>query len=163
MQTMRTLALSAAVVGLALSASQAPAQDKSFKEMITGAWLVTGVKDVRANGEAIDSWKGQTHGQITFGRTGRFSQILLGPTVDGMKGDEPRKPDGLIVAQYGTYTVDEAGKKINFKIEGAGYSPRVKTEGSWTVEGTGDKLTLNGTPRKDSVGTFTPKLQVQRP
>ena len=131
--------------------------------MITGAWLVTSVSDVAENGQARDSWKGQTHGQITFGRTGRFSQILVGPAVASMKGDEPRKPDALIVAQYGTYTVDEAGKKINLKIEGAGYSPRVKTEGSWTVEGTGDKLTFHGTPRKDSIGVFTPKLQVKRP
>src|SRR4051794_15075829 len=125
------IALCAATLVSALAASPASAQDKSFKESITGAWLVTSVTDVADNGAPRDSWKGQTHGQITFGRSGRFTQILLGPVVDGMKGDEPRKPDRLVVVQYGTYTVDEAGKKINFKIEGAGYSPRTKTEGNW--------------------------------
>ena len=163
MQSIRTLTISAAVLGFALCASQASAQDKSFKEMVIGAWLITGTKDVGANGEARDVWKGQTSGQITFGRTGRFSQILLGPTVASMKGDDPRKPDRLIVAQYGTYTIDEAGKKINFKLEGAGYSPRANTEGHWTVEGTGDKLTLVGSPRKDNIGTFSPRLEVRRP
>jgi hypothetical protein len=163
MKSIRTLTISAAVLGLALFASQATAQDKSFKESIVGAWLVTGVADVGENGQARDSWKGQTTGQITLGRTGRFSQILVGPAVDSMKSDEPRKPDRLVVAHYGSYTVDEAAKKINYKIEGSAYSPRVKTDGSWTVEGKGDKLTFNGVQRKDSVGTFTPKLKVQRP
>ena len=80
-----------------------------------------------------------------------------------MKGDDPRKPDGLIVAQYGSYTVDEAGKKINAKIEGASFSPRAKSDTSWTVEGSGDKLTLVGAARKDNLGTFTPRLEVKRP
>jgi hypothetical protein len=157
-----TIALCAAAL-LASAASPALSQDKSFKESIIGAWIVTGVADVGENGQARDSWKGQTTGQITLGRTGRFSQILVGPAVASMKSDEPRKPDRLVVAHYGTYTVDEAAKKINFKIEGSAYSPRVKTDGSWMVEGKGDKLTFNGSPRKDGMGPFTPKLQVQRP
>jgi hypothetical protein len=157
-----TIALCTAAL-FASAASPAFAQDKSLKESIIGAWLVTGVADVGDNGQARDTWKGQTTGQLTFGRTGRFTQILVGPVVASMKGDEPRKPDRLIVAHYGTYTVDESAKKINFKIEGSGYSPRVKTDGSWTVEGKGDKLTFNGSQRKDGGGTFTPKVQVQRP
>ena len=80
-----------------------------------------------------------------------------------MKSDEARRPDRLIIAHYGTYTIDEAAKKINYKIENSSYSPRVKTDGAWTVEGKGDKLTFNGSQRKDGETTFTPKLQVQRP
>jgi hypothetical protein len=157
-----SIALCAAAL-LASAASPTLAQDKSFKESIIGAWLVTSVADVGENGQSSDRWKGQTTGQITLGRTGRFTQILVGPAVASMKSDDPRKPDRLIVAHYGTYTVDEAAKKINYKIEGSGYSPRVKTDGSWTVEGKGEKLTFNGSQRKDGGGTFTPKIQVQRP
>jgi hypothetical protein len=80
-----------------------------------------------------------------------------------MKTDDPRKPDALIVAYYGSYTVDEAGKKINGKIEAASYSPRVNMDTIWTVQGSGDKLTLIGSPRKDQHGTFSPKLEVKRP
>src|SRR4051794_2158126 len=103
----RTFAFSIAVLGLALTAGQASAQEKSFKEMITGAWIVTSVFDEYQNGEKKDNWGGAVKGQITFGRTGRFTQILIGPTVASMKGNDPRKPDALIVAYYGTYTVDE--------------------------------------------------------
>jgi len=155
------IALCAATL-LASAASPTFAQDKSFKESVIGAWFVSDVADVRENGKSNDSWKGQTTGQITLGRTGRFSQILVGPAVASMKGEDPRKPDRLVVAHYGSYTVDEAAKKINYKIEGSAYSPRVKTDGSWTVEGTGNKLTFNGTQRKDTEGTFTPRMQVQR-
>jgi hypothetical protein len=77
-----------------------------------------------------------------------------------MKGDNPRMPDGQIVAQYGSYTIDEAGKKINAKIEGASFSPRVNQDTSWSVEGSGDKLVLVGASRKDNLGTFSPRLEV---
>ena len=163
MQTMRSLLIGAAALGFALAASQASAQDKSFKESMIGSWIITGVKDVSTTGEARDSWRGPVSGQITFGRTGRFTQILLGPTVASMKGDDPRKPDGLIVAQYGSYTIDDAAKKITAKIEGASFSPRAKTDTSWTVEGSGDKRTLVGVARKDNLGTFTPRVEVRRP
>ena len=100
---------------------------------------------------------GPVKGQLTFGRTGQFTQILIGPSVASMKSDDPRKPDAMTVAYYGTYSVDEAGKKINAKIEAATYSARANTDTSWTVEGSGDTLTLVGSPRKDQHGTFTPK------
>ena len=151
------------LAGTAFWASQAPAQQKSLKDTITGAWIVTSVFDEYANGEKKDNWGGPVKGQITFGRSGRFTQILVGPTVASMKSDDPRKPDAFTVAYYGTYSVDEAGKKIVAKIEGASFSPRSNTDTGWTVQGSGDKLTLIGTPRKDQHGTFIPKLEVKRP
>jgi hypothetical protein len=163
MLKVRMAILGIAVLGLGFAASQAPAQQKSFKEEIVGAWIVASVFDEYSNGEKKDNWGGPVKGQITFGRTGRFTQILIGPTAASMKSDDPRKPDALIVAYYGTYTVDEAGKKISTKIESASYSARANTEASWTVQGSGDTLTLIGSPRKDQHGTFSPKLQVKRP
>jgi len=102
-------------------------------------------------------------GQLTFGRTGRFTQIIIGTPAASMKTDDPRRPDALIVAYYGTYSVDEVGKRITAKIESASYSPRANTDTVWTVEGSGDKLTLIGSPRKDQHGTFTPKFKLSRP
>lgn len=157
-----TIALYAAAL-LASATSSALSQDKSFKESVTGAWIVTSVFDQYDNGDKKDNWGGKVSGQITFGRTGRFTQILVGPPVAAMKGDDPRKPDAMTVAYYGTYTVDEAGKKINAKIEAATFSPRANTDTAWTVKGSGDKLTLVGSPRKDQHGSFTPNLEVSRP
>ena len=158
----RTVAFGA-VLGLALPASHALGQEKSFKEAIIGPWIITSVFDEYQNGEKRDNWGGPVKGQLTFGRTGRFTTIIIGPSAASMKTDDPRKPDALVVAYYGSYTVDEGGKKINGKIEGASYSPRVNMDTTWTVQGSGDKLTLVGSPRKDQHGTFSPKLEVRRP
>jgi hypothetical protein len=158
----RTIAFGA-TLGLACAATQATAQEKSFKEAIIGPWIITAVFDEYQNGEKKDNWGGPVKGQITFGRTGRFTQIIVGPAVASMKSDDPRKPDAPIVAYYGSYTVDEAGKKVIGKVETASYSPRANTESIWTVQGSGDKLTLIGSPRKDQHGTFSPKLEVRRP
>jgi Lipocalin-like domain len=146
-----------------LLASQALAQEKSFKEAIIGPWLITAVYDEYQNGEKKDNWGGPVQGQITFGRTGRFTRIIVGPAVASMKTNDPRKPDAPVVAYYGTYTVDESGKKVIGKIEAASYSARAKTDTVWTIQGSGDKLTLIGSPRQDQHGTFSPKLEVSRP
>ncbi len=161
---MRWIAAGAAALALTVAAGQASGQqDTGFKERIAGVWIVTRIKDVSATGgEERDSWKGQTRGQIMFGADGRFSQILLGPPVDAMKSDEPRKPDSLILAQYGTYKVDDPAKTISIKIEGAGNS-RVNSESSWTVRQTDDTLTLTGTARTNSEGTFKPTIEMKRP
>ncbi len=158
----RTVTLGA-LFGFAFIANQTMAQEKSFKEAIVGPWLITSVFDEYQNGEKKDNWGGPVKGQITFGRTGRFTTIIIGPSAASMKTDDPRKPDALVVAYYGSYTVDEAGKKVTGKIEAASYSPRVNMDTTWTVQGSGDKLTLIGSPRKDQHGTFSPKLEVRRP
>src|SRR5690349_19320293 len=108
-----------AVTSLVLVANQAPAQEKSFKEAIIGPSLITAVYDEYQNGEKKDNWGGPVRGQITFGRSGRFTQIIVGPPVASMKSNDPRKPDAPVVAYYGSYTVDEAGKKVIGKIETA--------------------------------------------
>jgi hypothetical protein len=161
MQVLRSFIVATALFGLAISVNQAPAQTKSLKDSIAGSWTITAVFDEYQSGEKKDNWGGPVKGDITFSN-GRFSQILVGPAVASMKSDDPRRPDALTVAYYGSYSVDEAGKKIVAKIEGASYSPRGGTDTGWTVSGSGDTLTLLGTPRKDQHGTFTPKLEVKR-
>ena len=162
MYFVRTMAFGAAL-GLACAATQATAQEKSFKEAIIGPWLITAVFDEYQSGEKKDNWGGAVKGQITFGRTGRFTQIIIGSPVASTKTDDPRNPDAPVVAYYGSYTVDEAGKKITGKIEAASYSPRANMETIWNVQGSGDKLTFTLSPRKDQHGTFTPKIEVRRP
>src|SRR5262245_54359032 len=130
--------------------------------MMIGAWVLTSVFDQYENGDKKDNWGGGVSGQLQLGRSGRFSQIVIGAPVAGMKTDDPRKPDAPVVAFYGTYTVDEASKTITAKLERASWSARAGTSQTYKVEGSGDKLTLIGSPRKDQYGTFTPRLEVRR-
>ena len=160
MRTIQWITCGAALI--AMTAGQAIAQEKNFKEMVIGAWVLTSVFDRYENGEKKDNWGGAAAGQLQLGRSGRYSQIVIGAPAAGMKTDDPRKPDAPAVAYYGTYTVDEAAKTITLKLERASYSARAGTSQSFKVEGSGDKLTLTGSPRKDQHGTFTPVLEVKR-
>jgi hypothetical protein len=161
MRAIQWIAAGAAL--FAVAAGQVTAQEKSFKEMVIGAWVLTSVFDQYENGEKKDNWGGSVAGQLTFGRSGRFSQIIIGAPAAAMKTDDPRKPDAPVVAFYGTYTVDEAAKSVTLKLERASHSARAGTTQSFKVEGSGEKLTLTGSSRKDQHGTFTPKLEVKRP
>jgi hypothetical protein len=96
MHNVRILVFGGPLIGIVLLAAQVQAQEKSFNEMITGSWLVTAVFDEYENGEKKDNWSGLVKGQITFGPTGRFTTILVGPPVPLLKSKDPRKPDAKI-------------------------------------------------------------------
>jgi hypothetical protein len=66
----RLVMFGVAVLGFVFAATQVPAQQRSFKESVTGAWIVTSVFDEYSNGEKRDNWGGPVKGQLTFGRTG---------------------------------------------------------------------------------------------
>ena len=79
----RRVTFAAALLGLALSASASRAQEKSFRETITGAWIVTAVVDEYQNGEKKDNWGGPVKGQITFTGGGHQSVNLFGAILAG--------------------------------------------------------------------------------
>ena len=62
MYFVRKIALGA-TLGLACAATQATAQEKSFKEAIIGPWIITAVFDEYQNGEKKDNWGGPVKGQ----------------------------------------------------------------------------------------------------
>jgi len=55
MAFIRRVTFGAALLGIALSAGNSPAQEKSFKEMISGAWIITSLADEYQNGEKKDN------------------------------------------------------------------------------------------------------------
>lgn len=138
------------------------AQQKSLKDTIVGTWTVTSVSDQYDNGNKVNPWGAGMKGNLTFDANGHFTQILIGEKQASMKSDDPRRPDALALSYFGTYTVNEPDKTIIVRNEAATNSIRVGAEQKWTVSGSGDKLTLSGSPRKDQHGTFTPHLEVQR-
>ncbi|HXM81658.1 MAG TPA: lipocalin-like domain-containing protein [Burkholderiales bacterium] len=150
-----------AALGLAVLPGIAVGQQKSLKDTIVGSWSITSVIDQYENGKKSNPW-GAVKGNVSFDGAGRFSQIIIGEAQPAMKTAEPRKPDALVVAYYGGYTVNEGTKTIAAKIDGASYSPRLGTPQTWTVAIDGDTVTLVGSPRKDQEGTFTPRLELKR-
>lgn len=149
-------------LGLALLPGSAIAQQKSVKETIVGSWTITSVFDQYENGKKNNPWGAGLKGNIVFDGAGRFSQMIIGEAQPAMKTADPRKPDALLVAYYGSYIVNEGNKTITGTIDGASYSPRAGAQQTWTVTINGDTASLVGSPRKDQEGTLVPHLEVKR-
>ena len=155
-------ALVVMVLGLAVLPGDAISQQKSLKDTIVGSWLIASVFEQHENGKKTNPWGAGMKGTLMFDGAGRFVQIIIGEAQSALKSADPRKPDALTVAYYGSYTVDEATKRIVMKIDGAAYSPRAGTQQSNTVTIKGDTVILVGSPRKDQEGTFSPHLELKR-
>jgi hypothetical protein len=157
------LSLSAVtVLGLALLPGHAIAQQKALKESIVGSWSVTSVSDHYEDGKKVNPWGAGMKGNLTFDNNGRFTQILIGEKQPAMKSADPRRPDALTVAYFGSYALNEGSKTVTVKVERATNSIRDGADQSWTVTMTGDAMSLVGSARKDEKGTFSPHLEVKR-
>jgi hypothetical protein len=149
-------------LGLALPGGDAAAQQKSLKEQLVGTWVYVSVYDQYEDGKKTHSFGTGVKGSLTFDGNGRFSQIIVGEARPELKTNDPRRPDALVVAFYGTYAVNEAEKTYSTRIEAAAYSARVGTEFKVAVTINGDTLRYVGSPRKDQVGTFSPHAELKR-
>jgi hypothetical protein len=156
------MGLVVALLGLSVFPGTAVCQQKSLKDTIVGSWIITSVIDRYENGKEKNPWGTGVKGTIVFDGTGRFIQLIIGEAQPAMKTPEPRKPDALTVAYYGSYTLNEGDKSIAMKVEGATYSDRAGTQQSNTVTMKGDTMTLVGSSRKDQEGTFSPRLELKR-
>ena len=139
------------------------AQDKSLKDSIVGAWTIVSLADEYDTGRKIETFGAGLKGRIMFDGAGQFSQIIIGEKQESMKTPDPRRPDALIVAYFGSYSVNEGDKTISMKLERHTNSFRDGSEQKVTVKSrTADTLVLVGSPRKDQHGTFSPHFELRR-
>jgi hypothetical protein len=155
--------LVATIVLMLMPAAGSPAQEKPLKEAIVGAWSLTSVFDEYESGQKNNPFGTGVKGSLMFDSSGRFSQIVIGERQDDMKQADPRRPDALAVAYFGTYTVSEADKIVSMKLERAANSSRDGAELKLTIKSiSADALSFVGSPRKDQRGTFSPHLELKR-
>lgn len=159
--------LAVAVLAVAVLAivtlTPASAQQKTLKDAIAGAWEIVSLIDEYDTGRKNNPWGAGLKGRIMFDGAGQFSQIIIGEKQESMKLPDPRRPDALVVAYFGTYTVNEGDKTISMKLERATNSSRDGSEQKLTVKSsTEDTLVLVGSPRKDQHGTFSPHFELRR-
>ena len=149
-----------AALGVAFVSGSVFAQQKSLKEQIVGTWSITAVADQYDDGKKEITFGTGVKGVFNFDGGGRFTQLIIGEKQAAMKNDDPRRPDALTVAIIGTYAVD--GNVIKVHTDRAANSVRDGADLTYTVTGSGDTLTLAGSPRVDQKGTFKPTIEVAR-
>jgi hypothetical protein len=127
MKSRSLLGLLIATLGLTLLLGDAIAQRKSLKDQLIGTWTF-----VSSTGKLTDgspTWGTNPMGSLIFTENGRFSvQIMRSDRAkfasnNRMKGT-PEEIKAMVegtISYFGTYTVDEAGKILTYKIEGASF------------------------------------------
>ena len=122
------LALSTiASLALTLLLGDAIAQRKSLKDQLNGTWTFVSSTGRLADGSP--TWGTSPTGSLIFTENGRFSvQIMRSDRAkfasnNRMKGtsEEIKATVEGTISYFGTYTVDEAGKILTYKIEGASF------------------------------------------
>jgi hypothetical protein len=111
-------------LGLTMLPGIAGAQQKSLKDEIVGTWTLVSWEQTRADGSKNQRFGTNPKGMNTYDANGNFSLIIMRPDLPKIAASDPEKvtpEEGQAIsrgaiAYFGTYTVDEADKVINLKI-----------------------------------------------
>jgi hypothetical protein len=126
-------------VVLALGATSAVAEQKTLQEQLIGIWTLVSATEVKSDGTKSDIWGPNPKGIYMFTATGKFSQILIRsdlpsfPSRAAVTAEQAKHIVQGSIAQYGTYTVDEAGKVINLHYWGSTFTPFIGTDGKRNI------------------------------
>jgi lipocalin-like protein len=112
--------------GVAFSAGPAPAQQKSLKEQLIGAWTAVSIESVQ-DGAKRQPYGPNPKGILIFDASGRYAQAQSRATRAKFKSASRRETtaeEGLAAMNdtlfhFGGWSVDEASKTILLRIEGS--------------------------------------------
>ena len=135
----------------ALIALSGSAMAQTLKSRIVGGWTLVEGSEIMPDGKKVVPW---AKGSLIVDRGGRISFFVLGK--DRPKTDSVRTPAAPMVAYYGTYTVDETGKKFSIKIEGASSPAFEGAVREQTVTFKDDTMTTTGSKVQTPQGQITP-------
>jgi len=140
-----------AALGLALLPTNTVAQQKTLKEQLAGTWILVSYDSIGADGSKRPIFSAKPEGTLMLDGTGHYATVLVNPERpkkwSGNSRDQVNTEDlasaarGL-VAQFGTWSVDETGKTLTRKIVGALNPLNAGREQKIQVSLSGDQLTL---------------------
>lgn len=137
------------VLGLAASLGSAVAQQKSLKEQLVGSWTLVSCPTRLANGAQAPQCVDPS-GILILDASGRYAQVLAArgrPKVSDNAGDRTKTSaeeyKGIaqgVVANFGTWSVNEADKSITRHFEGALFPNAEGTDAKDSVNLAGDEV-----------------------
>ena len=163
-----------AIMALALLLPQgsALAQPKPLKDQLVGTWTLLLSDNVKADGTQFGGYGPNPIGSVIFTADGHFSLAIVRSNVpkfaanDRLKGtpDEYKAAAQGSLAYFGTYTVNDADKTLNLRVEGSSYPNWNGTQQARKITAiTDDTLTwTNPTPTTTTGGTVRAELAWKR-
>lgn len=124
-------------VGVVFTATSASAQQKSLKDQLVGAWTLVSIDNTAPDGGKRQPFGPNPKGTLIFDSSGRYAQAQVRATRAKFKSanrleatpEESKAAMNDTLAQFGTWSVDEASKTITLRIEGAIVPNAEGTEG----------------------------------
>src|ERR1700733_6068826 len=119
-----------AALGFVFVGSSAVAQQKPIKDQLVGAWTLLLDDGVTPDGTRVPTFGPNPVGTLIFTPNGRYSLQIMrvvnrapfaSNNRDSGTADENKSVAQGTLSHFGTYTVDEAGKTINFRIQGSSF------------------------------------------
>jgi hypothetical protein len=118
-----------AALALAVVPGAAVAQQKSMKDQMVGTWTLLLHDYVKADGTHVPGFGPNPTGSVTFTPDGHYSLQIMRAGLpkfasgnrDKGTADENKAVVGGIITHFGTYSVNEADKSFNFRIESSSF------------------------------------------
>ena len=151
MNYFRLLSASAiALLGVALLADDAGAQQQPLREQLIGTWLAVSVVTAHQDGTKIESFGPNVKGMQTFDSNGRVVIVLMRsdlPKFVSNNRETGTAEENKAVVQgsstlFGTYSVDEAAKSVSIQIDAATFPNWTGTAQKRPFSISGDGLTF---------------------
>jgi hypothetical protein len=148
MFALAVLAGVATMVGTALAES-AGAQQKSIKEQLVGTWVQVSNITTRADGTKVETWGPDAKSIMILQSDGRVATIITRADLPKFASnnratgtaDENKAVVQGSLAYFGTYSVDEANKKLSMYLEASTFSNWAGTTQTRDIALSGDELT----------------------
>jgi Lipocalin-like domain len=123
------MGISALVAGLAMLPGGASAQQKSIKDQLVGTWTLLLADNIKDDGTHVPGYGPNPDGSLILTADGHYSLQIIRygrpafASKDRMAGtaDENKAAVQGMISHFGTYTVDEAGKSLTFRIEASSF------------------------------------------
>jgi Lipocalin-like domain len=138
-----------AVASLAALPTAAVSQQSPLRDQLVGVWIPTAHETTFRDGGKRQQFGASPNGMMILDASGNYTQILLRPDLPRYRSNDRTKgtPDELAatvrgsVANFGTWSVDEAAKTLTYHIRGSTFPNQANTEMTTTVSLTGDQWT----------------------
>jgi Lipocalin-like domain len=129
MQRWQTVGISALAVGLAMLPGGANAQQKSIKDRLVGTWTLLLDDNIKDDGTHVPGYGPNPEGSLIFTADGHYSLNIFRhgrrafASKDRLTGtaDENKAAIQGMISHFGTYSIDEAGKTLTFRVEASSF------------------------------------------
>jgi len=136
------------VLGLALLPSSALSQQKSLKDELVGTWVVVSWDQTMKDGTKFQRFGASPKGVNVFDANGRFVIMFARADLPKIASNNPNTPtpdeaNAIAkgsVAYFGSYTVDDATKTIDLRVESSTFPNLIGEQKRKITALTGDDL-----------------------